>query len=299
MLYDIVDPRFRQYVVGNALLEKLGEGYRWAEGPVWFGDMNALVFSDVPSDRMLVWSELGGVRVFRQPSGYANGNTRDRQGRLVTCSHLARAVQRTEHDGEIRVLVDAFQGRRLNSPNDVVVKSDDTVWFSDPNYGIAGDYQGARATQELPCNVYRFDPHTGDLRVASDAFQAPNGLAFGPGERVLYVAETGDPSGSPRPHIKVFDVSDDGAHLENGRVLHEFEGGNADGLRCDEDGNLWCGSADGVACIASDGTLLGRIRVGSVVANVAFGGPRRNRLFICAAQSLYAVYVNTRGLTSA
>jgi gluconolactonase len=295
-LYDVIDSRFSKYIVENALLEKLGDGFRWAEGPVWLGDMNALVFSDVPSNRMLLWSEAGGVQVFRQPSGNANGNTRDRQGRLVTCSHLQRAIQRTEYDGRVVVLADSFEGKRLNSPNDVVVKSDASVWFTDPAYGIAGDYQGARARQELPCNVYRLQPDSGELTVVTGTFKAPNGLAFGPGERHLYIAEAGESSGGPRSHIRVFDVSQDGARLSNGRVFYEFEQGSADGFRCDEDGNLWCGHADGVLCLAPDGALLGRIRVPSTVANVAFGGPKRNRLFLCASQTLYAIYVNTRGL---
>lgn len=295
-LYETADPRFNRYIVGNALLEKLGEGLRWAEGPVWFGDMNALVFSDVPSDRMLLWSESGGVRVFREPSGNANGNTRDRQGRLITCSHLHRAIQRTEYDGRVVVLADSFDGKRLNSPNDVVVKSDGTVWFSDPAYGIAGDYQGVRARQELPCNVYRLDPESGKLTVVTDAFVAPNGLAFGPGERQLYIAETGDLPAHSRPHIRVFDVSADGATLSGGRIFHEFDQGNADGFRCDEDGNLWCGHSEGVVCLGPDGVLLGKILVPTTVANVAFGGLHRNRLFLCASQALYAIYVNTRGL---
>jgi gluconolactonase len=295
-LYEIADPRFNKYIVGNALLEKLADGFRWAEGPAWFGDMNALVFSDVPSNRMMLWTEAGGVQVFRDPSGNANGNTRDRQGRLVTCSHLQRCIQRTEYDGRVVVLADSFEGKRLNSPNDVVVKADGSIWFTDPAYGITGDYQGARARQELPCNVYRLEPRSGELTVVADAFKAPNGLAFGPGERQLYIAETGEPSGEPRPHIRVFDVSDDGARLSNGRIFHEFEHGNADGFRCDEDGNLWCGHADGVLCLSADGALLGKIRVPSPVANVTFGGPKRNRLFLCAAQTLYALYVNTRGL---
>jgi gluconolactonase len=295
-LYEIIDPKFNAYIVGNALLEKLGEGFRWAEGPAWFGDMNMLVFSDVPGDRMLRWSEAGGVEVFRQPSGFANGNTRDRQGRLVTCSHLGRCIQRTEYDGRIVVLADSFEGKRLNSPNDLVVKSDGTIWFSDPIYGIAGDYQGARASQELPCNVYRLDPGSGALTVVTDVFKAPNGLAFGPGERQLYIAETGEASGEPRPHIRVFDLSKTGERLSNGRVFYEFEHGNADGFRCDEDGNLWCGQPEGVLCIAPDGTLLGKILVPSTVANVTFGGLKRNRLFLCSSQTLYAIFVNTRGL---
>jgi gluconolactonase len=194
------------------------------------------------------------------------------------------------------VLADTYEGKKLNSPNDVVVKSDGSIWFSDPAYGINGDYQGARAEQELPCNVYRLDPQNGRLSVVSDAFRSPNGLAFGPGERQLYVAETGEATGEPRPQLRVFDVSADGASLANGRVFYTFERGNADGFRIDEEGNLWCGGPDGVLCIAPDGTLLGKILVPSVVANVAFGGLHRNRLFVCASQTLYAVYVNTRGL---
>lgn len=298
-LYDILDPRFNDLIVGNALLERLADGFRWAEGPAWFGDMEALVFSDVPSNRMLLWREAGGLQVFREPSGYANGNSRDRQGRLVTCSHLHRAIQRTEHDGRIVVLADAFEGKRLNSPNDVVVKSDGSIWFSDPPYGINGDYQGARARQELPCNVYRLDPDTRQLAVVADSFAAPNGLAFGPGERQLYIAETGDPSGHPTAHISVFEVSSDGTRLSAGRVLHEFDKGNADGFRIDESGNLWCGHADGVLCLAPDGTPLGKINVAATVANVEFGGLKRNRLFLCASQAVYAIYVNTRGLAGA
>lgn len=295
-LYEIIDPRFNALIVGNATLEKLADGLRWAEGPAWFGDMAMLVFSDVPGDRMLRWSEAGGLDVFRQPSRFANGNTRDMQGRLVTCSHLGRCIERTEYDGRIVVLADSFEGKRLNSPNDVVVKSDGTIWFSDPTFGIVGDYQGARARQELPCNVYRLDPVRGALTVVTDVFTAPNGLAFSPAERQLYIAETGEASGDPRPHIRVFDVSEDGARLSNGRVFHEFEHGAADGFRCDEDGNLWCGQPEGVVCIGPDGTPLGKILVPSTVANLTFGGPNRSRLFLCASRALYAIFVNTRGL---
>ena len=295
-LYDIIDPRFSNYIAGNALLEKLAEDFRWTEGPVWFGDMNTLIFSDIPNDRMMRWTDKVGLEVFRQPSGFANGNARDVQGRLITCSHLGRCIQRTEHDGQVTVLADRFEGKRLNSPNDVVVKSDGSIWFSDPSYGIDDDYQGVKATQELPCNVYRLDPASGELGVVSDAFKAPNGLAFGPGERQLYIAETGDPSGQPAPRIDVFDVSEDGRALSNRRLFRHFDHGNADGFRCDEDGNLWCGAPEGVLCIAADGTLLGKILVPTTVANVAFGGLRRNRLFLCSSQTLYAIYVNTRGL---
>lgn len=293
--YEIIDPRFQTYVMGNATLEKLGEGFRWAEGPVWFGDLDLLLFSDVPGDRVMCWSPRCGVTVLKEPSGYANGHTRDREGRLLTCSHGWRGIFRTEYDGRTVALATSYRGKRLNSPNDLVVKSDGTIWFTDPNYGITGDYQGERAAQELPCNVYRLDARTGELAVAADDFEEPNGLCFSPDESRLYVAETGAPSGEPRPHIRVFDVVN-GQRLANGRVFHTFDTGNADGFRCDEHGNVWCGAADGVHCISADGGLIGKIRLPSAVANVTFGGPKKNRLFICASQSLYALFVNTRGV---
>lgn len=294
--YQILDPRFANYVMGNAALEKLADGFRWTEGPVWFGDMNQLLFSDVPGDRVMSWSETGGVRVFRQPSGFANGHTRDREGRLITCSHGDRGVFRTEHDGRTVALATSYGGKRLNSPNDVIVKSDGTVWFTDPNYGITGDYQGERARQELPCNVYRLDPASETLAVVADDFEEPNGLCFSPDESKLYVAETGATSGEPRPQIRVFDVASDGRSVSNGRIFHVFETGNADGFRCDEDGNLWCGAADGVHCIASCGTVLGKIALPSTVSNLTFGGLKKNRLFICASQAVYSLFVNTRGV---
>src|SRR3954471_5479893 len=289
--YEILDPRFSRYVMGNAALEKLGDGFRWAEGPVWFGDLNLLLVSDVPSNRVMCWTESGGLQVFRQPSGFANGHTRDREGRLIECSHGERGVFRTEYDGRRTPLATSFRGRHLNSPNDVVVKSDGTIWFSDPDYGITGDYQGERAEKELPCSVYRLDHRTGELDVVSDEFAEPNGLCLSPDESILYIAETGAPSGEPRPQIRAFDVADGPRRVSNGRVFHTFETGNADGFRADQDGNLWCGAADGVHCIAPCGTLLGKVRVPSTVANVTFGGLKKNRLFICAARSLYALYV--------
>lgn len=294
--YDILDPRFSKYVMGNAALEKLAGGFRWAEGPVWFGDLNLLLVSDVPGDRVMRWSETGGLEVFRQPSGYANGHTRDREGRLIECSHGKRGIFRTEHDGRRTALATHFGGKRLNSPNDVVVRSDGTIWFSDPDWGITGDYQGERAPKELPCSVYRLDPGSGALDVVSDEFKEPNGLCFSPDESTLYVAETGAPSGEPRPHLRAFEVVDGGQRLSRGRIFHGFETGNADGFRSDEDGNLWCGAADGVHCIAPCGTLLGKIRIPEAVSNVTFGGLKKNRLFICASQSLYSLYVNTRGV---
>ena len=289
-------PAFARLVLHNAALERLVSGCRWTEGPVWFGDAGCLLFSDIPNNRMLRWSEAEGVSVYRAPADFANGGTRDREGRLISCSHGARAVLRTEYDGAITVLADRYQGKRLNSPNDVVVKSDGSIWFTDPHYGIMTDYEGRRAPQELPCHVYRLDPRGGSLAVVADSFSGPNGLAFSPDETRLYVAETGamfDESGVR--HIRVFDVRPDGVGLERERVFHEISPGAADGMRCDEEGNLWSSAADGVHCLSPAGELLGRIRVPERVANVTFGGPMRNRLFICASTSLYAVYVNCRG----
>jgi gluconolactonase len=293
--FEIIDPRFGTYVLHNAPVERLATGFRWTEGPVWFGDAGALLFSDIPNDRILRWIEGVGVSVYRQPSDFANGNTRDREGRLVTCSHGRRALLRTEFDGRITVLADRFEGKRLNSPNDVIVRSDGTIWFSDPHYGIRLDYEGEQAEQELPCNLYCFDPKSGRLRVVADDFAGPNGLAFSPDEARLFVADTGalhDPAA--QRHIRVFDVGE-GGRLSGGGVFHVVSPGAADGFRCDEDGNIWTSAADGVHCIAPDGTLLGKIRIPEMVANVTFGGRRRSRLFICASTSLYAVYLNRRG----
>jgi len=293
--FDIIDPAFRHFVLFNAPLEVLGTGYRWLEGPVWFADHEFLLFSDLPNDRVLRWTEAG-ISVFRQPSHFANGHTRDREGRLIECSHRKRCITRTELDGTITVLADRYEGKRLNSPNDVVVKSDGSIWFSDPHYGINTDYEGGKQTAELPATLYRLDPATGTLEVAADDFGGPNGLAFSPDESRLYVAETGrqfDPA-APR-HIRVFDLSPDGRRLCRGRVFHTISPGAADGFRCDEDGNLWSSAADGVHCINPDGELLGKILVPARVANLTFGGRYRSRLFICATHTLYAIYLNRRG----
>jgi gluconolactonase len=294
--FEIIDPRFGSYVLHNAPVERLATGFRWTEGPVWFGDAGALLFSDIPNNRIMRWIDGVGISVYRQPSDFANGNTRDREGRLITCSHGRRAILRTEFDGTITTLVDRHEGRRLNSPNDVIVKSDGTIWFSDPHYGIKLDYEGERAEQELPCNLYRFDPATGTLRVVAGDFAGPNGLAFSPDERILYVADTGvifDPSAVC--HIRAFDVDDRGT-LGGGRIFHAVSPGAADGFRCDEDGNVWTSAADGVHCIAPDGTLLGKIRIPEMVANLTFGGRLRSRMFICGSTSLYAVHLNRRGV---
>ena len=295
--FDVVDRRFRRVVLFNARPERIADGFRWTEGPVWFGDAGCLLFSDIPNNRIMRWIEGVGLSTFRQPSGYANGGTRDREGRLVSCLHGARAVVRTEHDGTVTTLVDRHDGRRLNSPNDVVVKSDGTIWFTDPHYGIAMDYEGeGRAEEELPCQVYRFDPRDGRLDVASDAFACPNGLCFSPDESRLYVAETGrvHDNGVSR-RIQVFDIEGGTGRLGQGRDFYAPEVGAADGFRCDEDGNVWTSAGDGVHCVSPDGELLGRIPMPHPVSNLCFGGRRNSRLFICASSEVHAVYLNRRG----
>ena len=288
-----LDPRFKPCVLPNAPLLTLGENYAWLEGPVWFADANQLLVSDLPNNRILRWTEDGGISVFRQPSNFANGHTRDRQGRLVGCSHHGRCITRTELDGSITILADRFQGKRLNGPNDVVAASDGAIWFTDPFYGGNTDYEGGKHAPELPPTLYRLDPD-GTLAVAADDFTGPNGLCFSPDERLLYVAETGEQFAEyPTRHIRVFDVA--GASLRNGRVFHTVSPGYADGFRCDADGRLWSSAGDGVHCIAPDGALIGKILTGVTVSNLTFGGRNRCRLFICASHRLMAVYTNVRG----
>jgi gluconolactonase len=293
--FEIHDERFRHCIVLNAWVEKLHSGMRWTEGPVYFADGNCVIWSDIPNNRMMRWVEGGGVSVFRQPSNNSNGNTRDRQGRLVTCEHGARRVTRTEPDGTITVLADNYRGKRLNSPNDVVVKSDGTVWFTDPPYGILSDYEGNRGEGEYGgCYVFRFDPADGRLDVLAQDFDKPNGIAFSPDESKLYVVDTG---GSHKKngnhHIREFDVID--GKLASDRVFAEVSPGLADGLRLDTDGNVWTSAGDGVHCYSPRGELLGKILIPEVVSNLTFGGPKRNRLFITATTSLYAVYVARNG----
>jgi gluconolactonase len=294
--FEIHDPRFLSYVLTNAPLVTLGEGFAWLEGPVWFADHDCLLVSDVPNDRILRWTESGGISVFRQPSGFANGHARDRQGRLIGCSHRLRAVTRTELDGAVTILADAYDGKRLNSPNDIVCKSDGTIWFTDPTYGIDTDYEGGKQVAELPPALYRLDPGDGGPMIMADDFAGPNGLAFSPDETKLYVSETGR-GRDPRPvrHIRAFDVTRAGRALSGGRVFHTIDPGYADGFRVDQDGNIWSGAADGVHCIAPDGVKLGVIRTPSRVSNLTFGGRARCRLFICASHTLFAIYTNTRG----
>lgn len=293
--FEIAQPRFKAFVLPNAPLETLAEGFRWCEGPVWFGDRDELLFSDLPNNRVMRWSESGGLSVFREASDYENGHARDRQGRLLSCSHRDRRISRTEFDGRVVTLVDAYEGRRLNAPNDIVCKSDGTIWFTDPPYGIQTDYEGGKQVSELPANVYRFDPRDGSLRVVADDFEGPNGLAFSPDERRLYVAESGlQFADTPRRSIRVFDVSEDG-RLSGGDVFHTITPGFADGFRCDEAGHLWSSAADGVHCIDPGGELVGKILVPATVSNLAFGGRHDSRLFLCASHALYAIYLNVRG----
>jgi gluconolactonase len=300
---EIIDPRFAKYKVGNAAVERLYTGARWAEGPVWFGDGRYLLFSDIPNNRILRWLEdTGEVSVFRSPSNYSNGNYRDRQGRLLTCEHDSRRVTRTEHDGSITVLIDRFQGKPLNAPNDLVVHSDGAIWFTDPGYGILSDYEGHKAPFELPANLYRLDPNTRQATVVAGDMDKPNGLCFSPDEKKLYVVDTGVPKhpGDPRP-IRVYDV-EDGARLNNGRLFANMSPGSSDGIRCDVDGNVWSAAGwageafNGVHVFAPDGTLIGKIHLPETCANLCFGGTKRNRLFMAASQSLYSVFVDTQGV---
>jgi gluconolactonase len=296
-LYEIIDKRFSGKILGSARLEELYSGCRWAEGPVWFSDHDALYFSDIPNQRMLRYLPAdNSISTFRAPSNFTNGHTRDRQGRLVSCEHGTRQVTRTEWDGSITVLADAFDGKRLNSPNDVVVRSDGSIWFTDPSYGILSDYEGYAAPQEQPCRgVYRIDGETGAITRVADDFNQPNGLAFSPDESLLYIADSGSShdAGVPR-HIRVFDVID-GNRLANGRPFAVLESGVPDGFRLDTEGWLWTSGGPNVHVFDPSGSLMGRIRIPQGVANLTFGGPRRNRLFITATTSLYALYVNARG----
>ena len=296
--YQVDDDRFLHLTVGSSSLEKLYSGCRWAEGPVWFNDLGCLLWSDIPNQRILRYADTPleghGVSVFRSPSNFANGHTRDGQGRLVSCEHGSRRVTRTEIDGTVSVLADQFKAKRLNSPNDVVVHSDGSIWFTDPTYGILSDYEGYRASPEQPVHgVYRIDP-SGEITLVADDFAQPNGLVFSPDETKLYIADSAfshDPS-FPR-HIRVFDVS--GGKLSNGRVFAHIDTGLPDGIRIDVEGNLWSSAGDGVHCFAPDGTRLGKIFVPETVANLTFGGPMRNRLFITATSSLYSIYVAATG----
>ena len=297
---EALDKRFK-YKVGNAAIERIATGFRWAEGPVYFRDGGYLLWSDIPNNRMMRWLEEDGhVSVYRQGSNYSNGNTRDREGRLVTCEHDARRVTRTEHDGTITVLMDNFNGKKLNAPNDIVVASDGAIWFTDPGYGIFGNYEGHKAELELPAQVYRLDPKSGKATVVSDSFDKPNGIALSPDEKKLYIIDSGITHGG-RSNIRVFDVVD-GMKLANDKIFAEnFAPGFTDGMRLDIDGNVWCSMGwadpkeDGVRCYTPGGDLIGKIHLPETCANLCFGGKKRNRLFMAASTSVYAVYVETQG----
>jgi gluconolactonase len=298
-LVHVVDASFARYKLNLAKVERLATGFRWCEGPVWFGDLRCLLWSDIPNNRIMRWDEeTGAVSVFRKPSNFANGNTRDRRGRLVTCLHGGRSVIRTEIDGTITVVAEGHDGKRLNSPNDVVVKSDGSIWFTDPPFGLLGNYEGYRAEPELPITrVYRVDGPSGALSVAADDVNGPNGLAFSPDESILYVVES---RATPR-RIIAYDVVD-GRRLTNRRPVIDAGPGTPDGFRVDVDGNLWCGwgmgepGLDGVHVFNPEGRLIGRIDLPERCANVCFGGVARNRLFMAASTSVYALYVNTQGV---
>ncbi|MEO8631145.1 MAG: SMP-30/gluconolactonase/LRE family protein, partial [Betaproteobacteria bacterium] len=295
---EIIDQSFAKYRLNLASVERIAHGLRWAEGPVWFGDGRYLLWSDIPNNRIMKWEEeTGAVSVFRKPSEFANGNTRDRRGRLITCEHGARRVTRTEYDGTRTVIADCFEGKRLNSPNDVVVKSDGSIWFTDPPFGLFGYYEGYAAQQELPMNVYRVDGTSGEITVVEAEVNRPNGLCFSPDEAILYLIESG---GSPR-NMYAYDVVDGGRQLANKRKHIDVGPGTPDGMRCDVDGNLWMGwgmgdaTLDGVAIFNPEGRLIGRINLPERCANLCFGGLHRNRLFMAASKSVYSLYVNTQG----
>jgi gluconolactonase len=301
---EAVDPKRFTYKQGNAYIERIATGFRWAEGPAYNRGGGYLIWSDIPNNRLMRWLEEDGhVSVFRAPSNYTNGNTFDRQGRLLSCEHDSRRVTRTEHDGKITVILDKFQGKPLNAPNDVVVAADDSIWFTDPGYGISGPYEGHKAAFELPRNVYRVDAKTGQAAIVAGDFVRPNGLTFSPDEKKLYVVDTGFSDGPDNPsHIRVFDVVADGTKLANGKVFADnFKPGFSDGVRTDVDGNVWASMGwadpkeDGVRCYAPNGELIGKIHLPETCANLTFGGKKKDRLFMCASTSVYSLYINGEG----
>ncbi|MCZ7564660.1 MAG: SMP-30/gluconolactonase/LRE family protein [Burkholderiales bacterium] len=293
----IEDASMEELLVANARLERLWTGAKWAEGPVYFHEDDALVWSDVPNNRMFKWTRKDGARIFRAPSQFANGNYRDLQGRLVTCEHLGRRISRTEPDGNVVTLVGHYAGKRLNSPNDVTVKTDGTIWFSDPNYGIMSNDEGYAAPSEIGANnVYRYDPVSGEVSIVADDFEKPNGLAFSPNADKLYVSDSSrshDPNG--KHHIRMFDVVD-GRYLSNSRVFAVIEPGIADGFRIDRRGHVFTSAGDGIQVYSEAGRRLGKILVPEAVSNCVFGGPQKNRLFITATSSVYAIDLGTFGL---
>lgn len=289
--FQVRDERFAR-CNGDEWMRRLHTGCRWTEGPAYFPAGRYLVFSDIPNDRLLRWDETtGAVGVFRQPAGYTNGHSVDRAGRLLSCEQGNRRVTRTEHDGSITVLADRWNGKRLNSPNDLVERSDGSIWFTDPSYGIDSDYEGHKAESEIGgCHVYRIDQHTGEVAIVADDFTRPNGLAFSVDERKLYIADTrAEPS-----HIRVFDVVG-GNRLTGGDIFATCDAGRFDGVRLDTEGRVWAAAHDGLHCFDPDSTLLGKLRMPEVVSNLTFGGPKRNELFITASSSLYSIRVSFTG----
>lgn len=297
--FETLQPAFNDCIIGHARVERLWSGARWSEGPVWFAAGRYLLWSDIPNNRIMRFDETDSrVSEFRSPSNNSNGHTVDRQGRLISCEHLTRRVTRTEHDGRISVIADMYEGKRLNSPNDVVVKSDGSIWFTDPSYGILTDYEGERAESEIgACHVYRVDPETKGIRIVADDYMKPNGLAFSADESHLYIADTGITHAADGPaHIRRHKVAKDGS-LTGGEVFAECSAGVFDGFRLDCSGNVWCSAADGVHCLSANGELIGKIHIPEIVANLCFGGPKLDRLFICGTTSLYSVYLNVNGIS--
>jgi len=294
--FEVLDPEFEACFIGHAKVERLASGCRWVEGPAWFAPGRYVIWSDIPNNRIMRWDETdGSVSTFRAPSNNSNGHTADLQGRLVSCEHLSRRVTRTEFDGSLKVIADHYQGKRLNSPNDVVVKSDGSIWFTDPSYGILMDYEGARAESEIgACHVYRWDPDSEEIKAVATDYVKPNGIAFSPDETMLYVADTGAThmSGGPA-HIRRHRV--EGNALGPGKVFAECTQGLFDGFRFDRDGRIWASAEDGVHCLDQSGNLIGKIKIPEIVSNVCFGGPKLNRLFITATTSLYSVFLNVNG----
>lgn len=294
--FEIFDDRFRELILPDSTLEKLATGCIWSEGAVYY--QGGVIWSDIPNNRMMRWDEADGtVAVFRQPSNFSNGNTLDHEGRLLTCEHGNRRVSRTEHDGTVVTVVDNYQGKRFNSPNDIVVKSDGTIWFTDPPYGILpGTKEGYETEPDLDgCYVFRYDPATDDLTLVIDEMIKPNGLAFSPDEARLYVSDTAGDDDPGEAHIRVFDVAD-GKSVTNGRVFTEINPGKSDGFRFDHNGYLYTSSQDSIQVFTEAAELLGKILVPEKIANCTFGGPEKNRLFIAASSSLYSITLNTRGI---